>query len=660
MAKKNNNRLPPKINKNILNIEEIASTLHTSIYKTSLDFEKETNEDLYKIKSLAADIKRNFNKDIDDSKVINFWNNVFANKFNTKKKETGKKIVNISKIIEDELESGILSNLLASNSERRELYDNYRMIYESIPFLKKALGIILHNILSPNDFTKKYMNPTYKNISTEMVDSGTNIDDSDMVVLKNLKNLLKEHSLDTLIVNRLLESLKLGDQFVFIAKLSEEFDKFLNEDNLSIEDDIYDIDNVNLLSESETFSEFNEYKEIKESIENEVSSFKKNDKEFQEFVYTNYSPFIEPSDFIIDKNKITLNEASVNSKLNAFVNDRVHYSTNRKQDKQKENEEISSEYKSLIARSLKNISVSKSGSAVDSKKEYKTDKITGVYLETIDPEKVMVIKKNNFCYGYYVIEVNEQAHLDANGNAPVTYRKFNRINNKLTSSLNFKEPNSFNTEVFAIERIVDGLTKSIAKRIDKASVAKNPEFKKILYNIFKNEHYKNITINITYVPPNRMIHFKTTDDIYGKSIYASILFIAKIYLAILMNKFIGKVLRSSDRRVFYIEVGLDEDTESVVQGFVRDLKTKEFRMENYKSINNILNYPGHFSDYYIPKINGASPIEIDTLQGMEEDVSGDSFLEYLERLLLSGSDVPSAMLSMSQDELEFAKTLTID
>jgi hypothetical protein len=156
-----------------------------------------------------------------------------------------------------------------------------------------------------------------------------------------------------------------------------------------------------------------------------------------------------------------------------------------------------------------------------------------------------------------------------------------------------------------------------------------------------------------------MVHFKRGDDVYGQSVYAGLLFIAKVYLAILMNKFINKVLRSSDRRAFYIEVGLDEDIESVVQSFIRDLRTKDFKMSNFNNINNIISQPGYFADYMIPKIDGASPIEIDTIQGMQEDVSGDDFIDFLEKKLVSGCNVPSAFLNIALDEMEFARTISM-
>jgi len=661
-----NPRIPSKINDGLLSISSIDSEIHGSIHKTSSKFEVENIEDFKKIKSLVSSIKQNFNKNIADDQVINFWNSAFNNKFkeNKNKATPKKKLENISRLIEKELEEGVISSLLASNSERKELYENYQMIFDSIPFLKKAVNIILNNILSPNDFTKKFLNVLYKgsSISGTLLDLKNSTESEDLRVIKNCKNMKDELNIECLIPQLLLDTLIKGDQFIYIALFKEEFDKFLNE-NISIEDDIFDIDNETILTEAEVLESFGpSFKNLvhEVSLDTNISEYKKIDDEFYEYIDESYGPFFIDVFEIKEKN-IVLNENKLSQKLTSFLNNNIKFSSNRDKDLDTSVDEYKKDYNKHInkknVRKPNSINISTDRDQNSSKK-VSTD-VPGIYLETIDPGKVITLEKNNFCYGYYIIENEDNMMGTGDANNPVSYKRYSKVSNQLTSSLNFRRGTKRNVEVDAINKFIDGFTSSVARKISKGSIAKNPEFKKIFYNIFKNEYDRNKSVRITYVPPNRMVHFKLGNEMYGRSVFASILFIAKIYLAILMNKFIGKVLRSSDRRVFYIEVGLDEDTESVVQSFIRDLKTKEFRMDNYKSINGILNYPGHFSDYYIPKIEGNSPIEIDTLQGMEEDVSGDSFLEYLERLLLSGSDVPSAMLNMVQDELEFAKTLTM-
>jgi hypothetical protein len=76
-----------------------------------------------------------------------------------------------------------------------------------------------------------------------------------------------------------------------------------------------------------------------------------------------------------------------------------------------------------------------------------------------------------------------------------------------------------------------------------------------------------------------------------------------------------RLVRSPEKRAFYLETDLDADTEAVVQSFIRDTKTKDIKMSNFsQDINTIMNSVGTFSDYFIPVVDGQKPVEIDTLR----------------------------------------------
>lgn len=83
--------------------------------------------------------------------------------------------------------------------------------------------------------------------------------------------------------------------------------------------------------------------------------------------------------------------------------------------------------------------------------------------------------------------------------------------------------------------------------------------------------------------------------------------------------------------VFYIECDLDQDTEGTVQSFIRDVKTKDIKMSNFgQDINTLLSSIGTFTDYYIPVVNGSKPVDIDTISGMNTEITND-FLDFLDR-----------------------------
>ena len=55
-----------------------------------------------------------------------------------------------------------------------------------------------------------------------------------------------------------------------------------------------------------------------------------------------------------------------------------------------------------------------------------------------------------------------------------------------------------------------------------------------------------------------------------------------------------------------------------IQGFIKDIKSKELTSGHLKNITTILNSVGAFEDYYIPVFDGEKNIEFDTIQGINE------------------------------------------
>lgn len=111
------------------------------------------------------------------------------------------------------------------------------------------------------------------------------------------------------------------------------------------------------------------------------------------------------------------------------------------------------------------------------------------------------------------------------------------------------------------------------------------------------------------------------------------------------------------KRAFYIETGLDDDIEGAVQGFIRDIKSKELSSGHLKNITTILNSVGAFEDYYIPIIDGQEAVRIDTIQGMDAEIDNE-FLQQLKKSIITGMNVPSTYIDASS-EIDFARTLTM-
>ena len=119
---------------------------------------------------------------------------------------------------------------------------------------------------------------------------------------------------------------------------------------------------------------------------------------------------------------------------------------------------------------------------------------------------------------------------------------------------------------------------------------------------------------MTFIEPQYIFHLKLdSTDLYGVSKISKAVFFCKIYLSNLLTDLMQKIIRGRDKRAFYIETGLDDDMEGSVQGFIRDIKSKELSSGHLKNITTILNSVGEFQDYFIPVIDGQRSVEIDVL-----------------------------------------------
>ena len=199
--------------------------------------------------------------------------------------------------------------------------------------------------------------------------------------------------------------------------------------------------------------------------------------------------------------------------------------------------------------------------------------------------------------------------------------------------------------------ISDIFINTISKKIDKQYVRHNKELKEFLYGIIKHEYITKKQVTLTYFTPEEVVHFEC------EPIFKNIVFFAKLYLAQLTNMIVIAMGRGHDKRMINVQTGLDSEAEQAVSNVIESIKTKEFRLSN-TDINTVLSLnPGALDDYVIPVINGEPMVTIDTLPGMDADISNNNFLDWLRRSMLNGMHIPAALID-SMNELDFARSLS--
>jgi hypothetical protein len=118
-----------------------------------------------------------------------------------------------------------------------------------------------------------------------------------------------------------------------------------------------------------------------------------------------------------------------------------------------------------------------------------------------------------------------------------------------------------------------------------------------------------------------------------------------------------KIVRSADKRIWYVDIGLGKDHEEVINQTINDVKGKDIRMNDFDDIGKVLSNMGVFTDLWIPTFSGEKPLEVENLEGQSADMEND-FLNYLKKAIVTGMGVPSPYLG-DTDEVELAKMLAM-
>ena len=549
-------------------LEELNNQSSNMLYGVSQDFIDKSNNEINKIKDTISRVSIR-NSFITGSNPIDFLTKMAYDSRQTNsplsklpKDKNGK--INLNKFMNG-ITLGQINEIYAQEMDRISTYDDYRAITRYIPQISQAINVWRDEIISPDDFTKDIFDIVY--------DDANNKDLANKVERNITEILNPKYTIEDRVDNWISNTLILGDQFIAVLKLEEEFNKIFQEGS-----------SYKILDESHILNE--DAVEISESDINLLSELytgKMKEKDKESFNEEDFSK--HKKDFIKD----------IKNEVANIINSNIKYSTNPMTlledeipiivDFQKEAN--TNKYSTLDSKKMND---ALSGNGLYEKKvgnnSVKAGYINGSYIKTLEPERTIKIKIGEVVYGYFYIEVrgkNELIH-PKNIYSALTLRQTVDLTSSDTSRID--DPK--------VRLITDLFSKNIAQKIDKKFIADNKEFKKIIYELLQKEYIYNNNIQITYFEPDTVKHLmvKEGKDGYGISVLRDVLFTAKLYLSVLIATLLTKVSRAQDHRTFYIETGLSEDVEGIVNAFIRDVETKDVKLSDTQSIDTIFNTIG--------------------------------------------------------------------
>ena len=513
--------------------------------------------------------------------------------------------------------------LLAGDMTRLQAYTNYEVIFNHIPECAQALEVFKDNIMSPDDFTKMIFDIFY--------DDETD-DAAKKKIEKDLDNIKEKYNVEDYVDQILEKSLLYGDYYVAILSLENELGNLLG-DGVTLNENNAALFDPSCAEVVVNPSDIHSTIELNEAVA-EYYGYSGDDIKSSEDTDSFLAQLINENIKIGSKKELLIerNLADTDSRKNDIGTGLSLYNSSNKKKEKKKKE--------------------------DSKPLY----VNGSVIKLLEPRKVIDLKIDNISYGsLYVVEATNTAanntYLGVSSGRSITGNLSVAQNNTIsgTTAATYTPQNQaakqFGISDQKMQLIANVFINNIAKKIDKDFIRHNKEFKNFVYELLQQDYIMKKGVKIIYFPPGEVIHFECP------AIYRKIVFFAKLYLSMLSNDVLIKLGRAHDKRVFYINVGVDDDYEQAVSKVIADIKTKEYSMNNIGDFNTILSLnPGRWDDYFMPVINGDRPVEIDTLAGMDTDLNSD-FMDYLKNSMLNGIGVPRALID-SMNDLDFARVLS--
>lgn len=269
--------------------------------------------------------------------------------------------------------------------------------------------------------------------------------------------------------------------------------------------------------------------------------------------------------------------------------------------------------------------------------EKEFEDLKDVYIQMIDPTKIIPVEVMNETIGYYIVYAEETTEMSGIVSSNLTYQGINNRTNTVT--------------------FIDDICERIVRSFDKPFLQDNVKFKKLIVNAI---NYFNVTqnrIKFQYVPVEYIQEFKIDENIdgHGQSMVKKSLFYAKMYQMLLMFKILSIVLYSNDTRVNYVkQSGLRKDVANKIEEIIRRKQSRQINMYDLYNYSTLINKIGAGSEMYVPTGRGSErPIETEILAGQDIQLNSD-LLEMLKNSYILGTGVPAAIVNYL-NEPEFAK-----
>lgn len=223
----------------------------------------------------------------------------------------------------------------------------------------------------------------------------------------------------------------------------------------------------------------------------------------------------------------------------------------------------------------------------------------------------------------------------------------------------------------AINNICIAIIKSLRAKIPQMNEFKDDkELKDILAALVSNADL-NKSMDIRYVPPDKMTHFyvpTTKYYPYGEGIFDSIQYTAKVLISLETALAVQRLSRSTEKRKIAIEIGLPRDARKAIEMMKEEFRKRKISLDSFGSVDTIPSMITTFEDVYIPQKDGKPFVDISTFNEGNVDIrSKVDELKFMRDQMVSSLGVPPSFLgieenlsnkaALSEENILFARTV---
>ena len=532
-------------------------------------------------------------------------------------------------------------NLVANLFTNTDMYKyvaaenaNYDLICKYLPKLNIALEILRDNVLSSDNFSNKFLNPK----------SVYSAKDEVAAFSANSDRLEKRYDLSNFLSDSYLNTSKYGEDFIYLVPYKKAFERLLTSSkqrangiiNHTLSGSYYesaekfwsDKESVQVVAEG--YTKTRDYMNYIGSIEESSIDFDKGDNKFTGAAVTlrfNYSGApINP-----------VNNIAITEHSKGYITEAIQSLYH--EDYQDADGNLRKEFDKLSS-----ADAVEDGLWVDNMDNHdiRIDKnIMGSVLESLPRENIIPVYIDKTCLGFYYLEIAEDK--DACG-----FCGQHHMTPMISNAANHAYEMTTDQEELAIRYI----SSKISQYIDSKFINANKDLKEEIYAVLRyNEKFdiaKSNNIGVTFIPADDIIHcyFKLDRHTHrGISDLKDSLIPAMLYILLYLSDLIGKVTRSTDKRVYYVKQNVEQNVARTMMNVVNQIKKGNMGMRQIESMNNILNVVGKYNDYIIPLgPSGDAPIQFEVMSGQNIETPSE-LMDKMEEMAINSTGVPFEMVN---------------